>query len=84
MEPPGGLCGLPCEGSGKLVRRVSLVAYYRSPDPCRESRREQAIAMTREDNPFEHLSGASLECGSMFDSLRSAMPEKRTMLVNVV
>jgi hypothetical protein len=32
------------EGSGKLVRRVSRGSVDRTPDPCRESRREQAIA----------------------------------------
>lgn len=45
VEPPGGLLGLPVEGSGKLVRRVRMRQHWTHPlDPCRESRREQAIA----------------------------------------
>jgi len=66
VEPPGGLMACPMREVGSWFVGSDWGGEYRSPDPCRESRREQAIARPERRNPFAHLSGASQLCWSIF------------------
>ena len=75
MEPPGGPWRKSADDKGPAPMR-EVGSWFvgsdrdcvdRVPDPCRESRREQAIARPERRNPFAHLSGASQLCWSIFD-----------------
>jgi hypothetical protein len=64
--------GLPDREVGSWFVGSDEAALIVPLNPCREPRREQAIAMTRKAIPFVRLSGAGMFCRSIFENLRCA------------